>query len=34
MARDFTSPEWEETSKRLDHQQTFARMRNTPVGVA
>ena len=30
MARDFTSPEWEETLKRLDHQQTFARMRNTP----
>ena len=30
MARNFTSAEWEETSKRLDHQQTFARMRNTP----
>ncbi|KPP83910.1 MAG: Xaa-Pro aminopeptidase [Rhodobacteraceae bacterium HLUCCA08] len=28
--RDFTSPEWEETRKRLDHGQTFARMRNTP----
>lgn len=26
----FTSPEWEETRKRLDHGQTFARMKNTP----
>ncbi len=30
MAPGFTSPEWEETRPRLDHQQTFARMRNTP----
>lgn len=30
MTTRFTSPEWEETSKRLDHGQTFARMKNTP----
>ncbi len=27
---DFTSPAWEETRQKLDHGQTFARMRETP----